>query len=222
MGQKVSPIGLRVGIIRDWDAKWYASKEDLPTFLHQDIKIRELIMANTRKWKVSRVEIKRTSSKVEVNIFSAAPGLILGENGKGIEALLRSIKGKIGRKTVDNVDFKINVVEIKNPALEAQLVANDIAEKLENRASFRTVQKMIIRNTLKAGAKGIKTNCSGRLGGVDMARAEGYTEGIVPLSTLRNDIDYATANAHTTYGVIGVKVWISRGEVLKKRNKGGK
>lgn len=220
MGQKVSPIGLRVGIIRDWDAKWYASKDDLPKFLHQDIKIRDIIMANTRVWKVSRVEIKRTSSKVEVNIFSAAPGLILGENGKGIEALLRKIRGAIGKKNAELI--KINVVEIKNPALEAQLVANDIAEKLENRASFRTVQKMTIRNTLKAGAKGIKTNCSGRLGGVDMARDEGYTEGVVPLSTLRNDIDYATANAHTTYGVIGVKVWISRGEILKKRNKGGK
>lgn len=176
-------------------------------------------MAKSRPMKISRVKIERMGEKTIVNIFTAAPGFVLGENNAGVKKFLKEIEKKLGRKNTAGI--KINVVDIANPLLEAQLVANDIAERLENRASFRTVQKMAIRNTLKAGAKGIKTSVSGRLGGVDMARSEGYTEGVVPLSTIRNDIDYAQARALTTYGIIGVKVFISRGEVLKKRNKGG-
>lgn len=211
MGQKVNPIGLRVGIIRDWDSKWYADKE-YATFLNEDIKIREFLIKELKDGAVSKIEIERFKDKIDLFVHTAKPGVVIGKGGEGIEALknklIRQFKGK---------KIQINVIEVKNPDLDAQLLANSIAEQLENRASFRTVQKRAIQRAMRAGAKGVKTLVSGRLGGADMARGEGYSEGNVPLHTLRADIDYATAEAMTTYGLLGVKVWIYKGEVLGKR-----
>lgn len=211
MGQKVNPIGLRVGIIRDWDSRWYADKE-YADFLNEDIKIREFLAQELKNASVSKVEIERYKEKIDLFIHTSKPGVVIGKGGEGIEALknklIRQFKGK---------KIQINIVEVKNPDLDAQLLAYSIAEQLENRASFRTVQKRAIQRAMRAGAKGVKTLVSGRLGGADMARGEGYSEGNVPLHTLRADIDYATAEAMTTYGLLGVKVWIYKGEILGKR-----
>ena len=209
MGQKVSPVGLRVGVIRDWESRWYAEK-DYGTYLLEDVKIREYVFAELKNAAVSRVEIERSKNRVEVMIRTARPGVIIGTNGEKIEELKKALTKLTGNKTVH-----VKVLEVANPELDAYLVAKGIAEQLEQRASFRTAQKKAIQRTMRAGAKGIKTMISGRLGGTDIARSEGYSEGIVPLHTLRADIDYALAEAHTTYGRLGVKVWICRGEVLR-------
>lgn len=208
MGQKVSPVGLRIGVIRDWEARWFAEKE-FGNLLIEDVKIREFIFETLKGAGVSRVEIERSKNRVELIIRTARPGMVIGNNGENAENLKKKIEKMTAGKSVH-----IRVVEIANPDLDAYLVARAIAEQLEQRASFRTAQKKAIQKTMRAGAKGIKTMVSGRLGGNDIARSEGYAEGIVPLHTLRSDIDFAIAEAHTTYGRLGVKVWICRGEVL--------
>ena len=214
MGQKVSPVGLRIGVNKDWGSKWFASKQDYATYLHEDIKIRELI-SNTPKFKdavVSKVEIEKTKDSVTVNVSALKPAVILGQDGNDVKALSKKIA-----KIAHGKNVKINVKEVSNPDLDATVIAKWIAEQLENRASFRTVQKKAIQRVMKAGAKGIKTSVSGRLGGADIARSEGYSEGVVPLHTIRADIDYANSEAATTYGKLGVKVWICRGEILPEK-----
>lgn len=211
MGQKVSPIGMRVGVIRDWESRWYAGKKDYAGLLLEDVKIREFLFAELKNASVSRVEIERSKNRVDIVIRTARPGVIIGTNGEKIEELKKKLNKMIGNKKSVN----LKVLEIANPDLDAYLVAKNIAEQLEQRASFRTAQKKAIQRTMKSGAKGIRTLVSGRLGGADIARSEGYSEGIVPLHTIRADIDYALAEAHTTYGRLGVKVWICRGEVLR-------
>ncbi|MGL5540417.1 MAG: 30S ribosomal protein S3 [Erysipelotrichaceae bacterium] len=208
MGQKVSPIGLRVGVIRDWESRWYADK-DYADLLLEDVKIREFLMEDLKAASVSRVEIERSKNRVDVMIRTARPGVIIGTNGEAIETLKKKLV-----KLTNGKNVNIKVLEIANPDLDARLVARSIADQLEQRASFRTAQKKAIQKTMRSGAKGIKTAVSGRLGGADIARTEGYAEGNVPLHTLRADIDYAHEEAHTTYGRLGVKVWICRGEVL--------
>lgn len=208
MGQKVSPIGMRVGVIRDWESRWYADK-DYADLLLEDVKIRDFLFASLKAAAVSRIEIERSKNRVEVIIRSARPGVIIGTNGENVEVIKKQLVKLTGGKNVF-----IKVVEIANPDLDAKIVARSIADQLEQRASFRTAQKRAIQKTMRAGAKGIKTAVSGRLGGADMARTEGYSEGVVPLHTLRADIDYAWEEASTTYGRLGVKVWICRGEVL--------
>ena len=211
MGQKVSPIGLRVGIIRDWDAKWYAPKDKVADYLHQDLKIRAFIADFYKNAYVSQVEIKRQGKRVIVSLHTAKPGAVIGREGSKKNEAVKALE------KITNTNVFITVVEIKQPDLDATLVARKMAEDLENRASFRKVQKMAIQKALKAGAKGIKTSVSGRLGGAEMARSEGYIEGSVPLHTLRANIDYATAEAATTYGKLGVKVYINKGEVLPSK-----
>ncbi len=208
MGQKVNPIGLRIGIIRSWDAKWYAPKTKVADLLHEDLKIREFLDEFYKNAYVSRVEIKRTGKKVIASIHTAKPGAVIGREGSKKNEAVKSLEKITGKNVF------LTVVEIKNPDVDAALVARKMAEDLENRASFRRVQKMAIQRALKSGAKGIKTAISGRLGGAEIARREGYIEGSVPLHTLRANIDYATAEAATTYGKLGVKVWINKGEVL--------
>ena len=216
MGQKVNPIGLRTGINKDWNSKWYASKKDFATFLNKDVKIRNYLTKRLKDASVSNVVIERNAKKTEVIIYTAKPGVIIGHGGEEIEVLKKEMS-----KLVDE-NISISIMEIKNPDLSAKIVADNIARQIENRVSFRIAQKRAIRNTMKAGAKGIKTKVSGRLGGADMARSEGYSEGTTPLHTLRADIDYATSEADTTFGKIGVKVWIYKGEILKqKKSKGG-
>ena len=208
MGQKVSPIGLRVGIIRDWDTKWYAPKTKVADLLHEDLKIREFLNDFYKNAYVAHIEVKRTGKKVIVALHTAKPGAVIGRDGAKKNEAVKKLEKLTGKRVF------VTVVEIKNPDLDATIVARKMAEELENRASFRRVQKMAIQRALKAGAKGIKTQISGRLGGAEIARSEGYIEGSVPLHTLRADIDYATAEAATTYGKLGVKVWINKGEVL--------
>ena len=205
MGQKVNPIGLRTGINKDWNSKWYASKKDFATFLNKDVKIRNYLTKKLKDASVSNVVIERNAKKTEVIIYTAKPGVIIGHGGEEIEVLKKEMS-----KLVDE-NISISIMEIKNPDLSAKIVADNIARQIENRVSFRIAQKRAIRNTMKAGAKGIKTKVSGRLGGADMARSEGYSEGTTPLHTLRADIDYATSEADTTFGKIGVKVWIYKG-----------
>ncbi|MCJ7843057.1 30S ribosomal protein S3 [Lederbergia sp. NSJ-179] len=218
MGQKVNPIGMRIGIIRDWESKWYADKE-YATLLHEDIKIREYIAKRLADASVSRVEIERAANRVNITVHTAKPGMVIGKGGSEVEALRKALN-KLTNKRVH-----INIIEIKKADLDAKLVAENIARQLENRVSFRRAQKQAIQRTMRAGADGIRTMVSGRLGGADIARAEHYSEGTVPLHTLRADIDYAHAEADTTYGKLGVKVWIYRGEILPEKKKsveGGK
>lgn len=210
MGQKVSPVGLRIGINKDWTSKWYADKKDFSKNLNNDVKIRKYVFKKFKPAGISSVVIERNAKRTEVFINTSRPGLIIGQNGTEIE----KAKKELSKLVSENV--QISVVEVKNPDMVAQLVADNIAHNIENRVSFRVVQKKAIRNTMKAGAKGIKTLVSGRLGGADIARGEGYSEGTIPLHTLRADIDYATSEADTTYGKIGVKVWIYKGEILEK------
>jgi len=215
MGQKVSPTGLRIGINKDWSAKWYANKKDFAKNLSNDLKIREYIDKKLSNASISSVDIERSPKKCEVIIKTSKPGVIIGHGGEEIEKLKKELS------KVTNENIQISIVDIKNVDLDASLVAQSIAQQIQNRASFRMAQKRAIRNARKAGAKGIKTLVSGRLGGADMARGEGYKEGVIPLHTLRADIDYGTAEADTTFGKIGVKVWIYKGEILDKKAKGG-
>jgi len=216
MGQKVNPNGLRLGINKDWDAKWYANKKDFKSFLNNDVKIREYFEKNSKSNGISKVQIERTSKRCEVIVHTSKPGVIIGRGGEQIEVMKKELSKLV------NEDVQISIVDIKKPDLSAQLVADSIATQIENRASFRMAQKRAIRNAMKSGAKGIKTLVSGRLGGADMARSEGYTEGTIPLHTLRADVDYATSEADTTFGKIGIKVWIYKGEILpSKKTKGG-
>jgi len=213
VGQKVNPVGLRIGIIRDWESKWYADK-DFGDLLMEDVKIREFLKNKLKDAAVARIEIERAANRVNVTIHTAKPGIVIGKGGSEVEVLRTQLA-----KLTNNKKVHINISEIKNPELDAILVAESIAQQLERRTSFRRAMKQAIQRTQRAGAKGIKTSVSGRLGGAEIARTEGYSEGTVPLHTLRADIDYGTAEAHTTYGRIGVKVWIYRGEVLPTKKK---
>lgn len=215
MGQKVHPIGLRIGIIRDWDSRWYADKNDVADLLHEDIKVRDLLRDLYANAAVSRIEIERSKNRFIITVNTAKPGMVIGREA----TVKKAVVAKLEKLT--NKEVFLNVVEIKRPEVDASLVADSIANQLENRASFRRVQKMAIQRAMRAGAKGCKTLVSGRLGGAEMARSEGYSEGNVPLHTLRADIDYAAAEATTTYGKLGIKVWIYKGEILPAKKRGG-
>ena len=215
MGQKVSPVGLRLGINKTWESNWYADKKDFAKFLDNDVKIRKFLFGKLKDAAVSSILIERNATKTEIIINTAKPGVVIGHGGDDIEKLKKELS-----KLVDE-NIEISIMEIKNPDIDAALVAENIAHQIEGRVSFRVAQKKAIRNAMKAGAKGIKTAVSGRLGGADMARTEGYTEGNIPLHTLRADVDYAHKEADTTYGKIGVKVWIYKGEILASKNEGG-
>ncbi len=217
MGQKINPIGMRIGVIRDWDAKWYADK-DYADYLHEDLRIRAYINETLKEASVSTIEIERAAKRINISIHTAKPGMVIGRGGSEVDKLRQKLNDMTGKKV------HINIVEIKKPDLDAKLVAEGIAKQLENRVAFRRAQKQAIQRTMRAGAKGIKTQVSGRLNGADIARAESYSEGTVPLHTLRADIDYAWEEADTTFGKLGVKTWIYRGEILPTKNndKGGK
>lgn len=208
MGQKVNPHGLRVGVIKDWDSKWYADKKNFADLLVEDNNIRKYVKKKLYTAGISKIEIERAANRVKVSIHTAKPGMVIGRGGAGVEELRAEIE-KLTNKSV-----VINVEEIKNQDLDAQIVAEAIAESLERRVAFRRAMKQAIQRTMRQGALGIKTSVSGRLGGADMARTEGYSEGTIPLQTLRADIDYGFAEADTTYGKLGVKVWLYKGEVL--------
>jgi len=220
MGQKVNPHGLRIGIIKDWDTKWYAGKKNFSEFLVEDFKIRKFIKNKLYSAGISRIEIERAANKIKVNVNTAKPGLVIGKGGAGIEELRKQLE-KLTQKNV-----LINITEIKVPELDAQIVAESIAAQLEKRISFRRAMKQAMSRAMKLGAKGIKTQVAGRVGGAEIARTEHYHEGTIPLQTLRADVDYGFAEADTTYGKLGVKVWIYRGEVLpavkkEKKAEGG-
>ena len=218
MGQKMHPHGLRVGIIKDWNSKWYADKKNFGDYLVEDHKIREYVKKKLFVSGISKIEIERTAKFVKVNVYTAKPGLVIGKGGAIAENLKTDLQKMIGK------DVNLNIVEVKNIDLDAQLVAENICAQLERRISFRRAMKQCMQKTMKAGALGIKTSVSGRLGGADMARTEFYKEGTIPLQTLRADIDYGFYEANTTYGKIGVKVWIYKGEVLptkKEKVEGG-
>jgi small subunit ribosomal protein S3 len=209
MGQKVNPIGLRLGINRTWDSRWYAGKNDFGMLLHEDMEIREELMEALKQAAVSKIVIERPHKKARVTIHSARPGVVIGKKGADIE--------KLRRKVVEltDSDVVINIVEIRKPELDATLVAESIAQQLERRVAFRRAMKRAVQSAMRLGAEGIRINCSGRLGGAEIARMEWYREGRVPLHTLRADIDYGDATAFTTYGTCGVKVWIFKGEILE-------
>ena len=217
MGQKMNPHGLRVGVIKDWNSKWYADSKNFSDYLVEDHKIREYVKKKLFISGISKIEIERTAKFVRVNVYTAKPGLVIGKGG----AIAETLKNELAKMI--NKDVNLNIVEVKDIDLDAQLVAENIAAQLERRISFRRAMKQAMQKTMKAGALGIKTAVSGRLGGADMARTEFYKEGTIPLQTLRADIDYGFYEADTTYGKIGVKVWIYKGEVLpaKKEAKGG-
>lgn len=214
MGQKVNPHGFRVGIIKDWDSKWYA-EGNFADLLIEDYKIREFLKKKLYSAGISKIEIERASDRVKVIIYTAKPGVVIGKGGSEIE----KVKGELQKFT--DKKLIIDIKEVKRPDRDAQLVAENIAQQLENRISFRRAMKSCMGRTMKAGAKGIKTSCSGRLGGADMARTEFYSEGTIPLQTLRADIDYGFAEADTTYGKVGVKVWIYNGEILPTKGNSG-
>jgi small subunit ribosomal protein S3 len=220
MGQKVNPHGLRIGIIKDWDTKWYAGRKQFAEFLIEDVKVRKYIKDKLYLAGIGRIEIERAANKLKINVHTAKPGLVIGKGGSGIEELRKEIIKLTGK------DVLMNITEIKVPENNAQLVAENIASQLEKRISFRRAMKQAMSRSMKLGAKGIKTQVSGRLGGAEIARTEHYHEGTIPLQTLRADIDYGFAEANTTYGKIGVKVWIYKGEVLpavsnEKKEEGG-
>ena len=224
MGQKVNPVGLRIGVNKNWNSRWYANDNEFHVFLNEDIKVRNYLEKKLKEALLSHVEIERIETdkgySVIIMVFVARPGVVIGQDGKNINELKDELA-----KLLNNAEVRIDVVEVKNPDLDANIVAQEIAKQLEERASFRTAQKKAIQRVRKAGAKGIKTSVSGRLGGADIARAEGYREGVIPLHTLRSDIDYACVHAATQYGRLGVKVWICRGEIrpelAKKNNEKG-
>lgn len=218
MGQKVNPVGLRIGVNKNWNSRWYANDQEFHVFLNEDVKVRDFLEKKLKEALLSHVEIERIKTDkgytVVVMVFVARPGVVIGQDGKNINELKDQLA-----KLLKNAEVRIDVVEVKNPDLDATIVASEIAKQLEERASFRTAQKKAIQRVRKAGAKGIKTSVSGRLGGADIARAEGYREGVIPLHTLRSDIDYACVHAATQYGRLGVKVWICRGEIRPELQK---
>jgi len=211
MGQKVHPTGIRLGISKDWNSKWYASSAEFPDLLNADIKVREYLRKKLAGASVSKIQIKRPTRTCEITIFTARPGVVIGKKGADIEKLRQDVSKLIGLH-INNV--KLNIEEIRKPELDAQLVAEGITQQLERRVMFRRAMKRSIQNTMRMGAQGIKIRVGGRLNGAEIARSESYHEGRVPLHTLRADIDYGVAEAHTTYGIIGVKVWIYKGEVF--------
>ncbi len=213
MGQKMHPHGMRVGIIKDWSSKWYADSKNFGDYLVEDVKIRKFVKSKLYASGISKIEIERTAKMVKVNVFTAKPGLVIGKGGNLAESLKAELVKMIGK------DVNLNIVEVKDVDINAQLVAENVAGQLERRISFRKAMKSVMQKAMKAGALGIKTSVSGRLGGADMARTEFYKEGTIPLQTLRADIDYGFAEANTTYGKIGVKVWIYKGEVLPEKPK---
>lgn len=208
MGQKVNPHGFRVGVIKDWDSKWYANKKDFGDLLVEDDKIRKYIKKKLFISGISRIEIERAANRIKLNIHTAKPGMVIGKGGTGVEAVRKELEAMTGKRV------NVNVEEIKVPEKDAQLVAENIASQLERRISFRRAMKQSMQRSTRAGIKGIKTQVAGRVGGADMARTEGYSEGTIPLQTLRADIDYGFAEADTTFGKLGVKVWLYKGEVL--------
>ena len=210
MGQKVNPHGLRVGVIKDWDSRWFAGKATFGDTLVEDFKIREFLKKKLYKAGIPDIEIERDAAKVKIHIHCAKPGMVIGQKGAEIEKLRTQLEKMTKGKPVN-----INIIEVKNPDMNAQLIAENIASQLEGRVSFRRAMKSCIGRTMKCGAKGIKTQVSGRLGGAEIARTESYHEGTIPLQTLRADIEYGVARANTTYGIIGVKVWLYKGELLK-------
>jgi len=208
MGQKVHPIGLRVGIIEDWRSKWFSQK-NYAKWLHEDLRIRAFVKEKLKATGISRVEIERAAEKVKVSVHTAKPGIIIGKKGAGVDDLRREIQGLTASQVL------LNIVEVRKAELDAQLVAESIAQQLERRVAFRRAMKKAVTTTMRFGAKGVRINCAGRLGGAEIARREWYLEGRVPLHTLRANIDYGFAEAHTTFGKIGVKCWVYKGEVLK-------
>ncbi|MCM0582603.1 30S ribosomal protein S3 [Weissella diestrammenae] len=213
MGQKINPTGFRVGIIRDWDAKWYANKKDYATLLLEDMKLRKYIETKLADASVSRIEIERTANRVNVSIHTAKPGMVIGKGGSEVDAL----RSKLTQLVAKGERVHINIIEIKKPDLDAHLVGSQIAQDLERRVAFRRAMRGAIQRAMRAGAKGIKTQVAGRLNGADIARIEQYTEGTVPLHTLRADIDYSWDEATTTYGQLGIKTWIYRGDILPEK-----
>ena len=213
MGQKVNPHGLRVGVIDDWDSKWYAEGKDFADYLVEDHKIREFLKKKLYSAGVSKIDIERASDRVKVVVYTAKPGIVIGKGGAEIEAVKKQLQKLTDKKLV------VDVKEVKRPDKDAQLVAENIASQLEGRVAFRRAMKSCISRAMKSGIQGIKTTCSGRLGGADIARSESYNEGTIPLQTMRADIDYGFAEADTTYGKVGVKVWIYKGEVLPSKKK---
>lgn len=212
MGQKVNPVGLRIGVIRDWEAKWFANKKDYQDLLHEDLKIRNHIARRLKDASVSSVDIERAANRINVTVHTGKPGMVIGKGGSEVDALRNSLNSLTGKRV------HISISEIKTPDLWAKLIGENIAQQLQRRVSFRRALKQAIQRSMRAGAKGVRVQVSGRLGGAEIARREGYSEGTVPLHTLRADIDYALTEAHTTYGRIGVKVWVYRGEILPQRN----
>ena len=216
MGQKVSPHGLRVGVIKNWDSRWFVSKKEYKNLVYDDYRIRKFLKTKLYQAGIAKIEIERTAKAIKVNLYTAKPGIVIGKGGAGVETVKAELTKVIGK------DVNLNIVEVKNIDTDAQLVAENIAGQLERRISFRRAMKQCMQKSLKSGALGIKTAVSGRLGGADMARTEFYKEGNIPLQTLRADIDYGFAEADTTYGKIGVKVWIYKGEILPtKKVEGG-
>lgn len=215
MGQKINPIGFRIGIIRDWESKWYADK-NYAEYLLEDIRIRKYVENRLKDAAVSSIELERAANRINITIKTAKPGMVIGKGGSEVEELRKALNSLTGKRV------HVNIFEIKQADLDAKLVAENIARQLEGRISWRRAQKQTLQRAMRAGAKGIKTQVAGRLGGADMARTEDYSEGTVPLHTLRADIDYGTAEASTTYGKIGVKVWIYRGEVLPTKGTNNK
>ena len=213
MGQKVNPHGLRVGVIKDWSTKWYADSKEFGDLLVEDHKIRNFLKEKLYQAQISKIEIERAAGRVKVVILTAKPGIIIGKEAAGVKALKDELQAMTGAKV------SLNIVEVKRPERDAQLVAENIAQQLENRVSFRRAMKQVMGRAMKAGAKGIKTTVGGRVGGAEIARDESYNEGVLPLQTLRANIDYGFAEANTAYGKLGVKVWINHGEVLPEKKK---
>ena len=209
MGQKVNPIGLRLGINRTWDSRWYAGKENYADMLHEDLKIRKFLLQKLNQAGVANIIIERPAKKARVTIHTARPGVVIGKKGQDIEKMRRILQDMTGS------EVSLNIVEIRKPELDAQLIADNIAQQLERRVAFRRAMKRAVQSAMRVGAGGIRINCSGRLGGAEIARTEWYREGRVPLHTLRADVDYGEGSAHTTYGVCGVKVWVYKGEIME-------
>ena len=214
MGQKTNPIGFRIGVTRTWDSRWFA-KKNYSELLHEDLMIRNYLKKKLYPAGISKIEIERAASKVKVNIYSARPGLIIGKKGSGVDSLRAEVQA------LTKNELLLNVLEVRKPEIDATLVSESIASQLEKRVAFRRAMKKSMATAIKMGVRGIKVRCSGRLGGAEIARTEGYSEGSIPLHTLRADIDYGTAEARTTYGVIGIKTWIYKGDVPLKKTKQG-